>query len=652
PTSEGWSSLSSPALHGAAVVVGGKIYAVGGGSAPNLEEYDPAPNRWQTRTNMLTGRVSLSAAAIGGKVYAFGGSAGASTAKNEEYNVGISTRLTNLTPNTLYTFQAWSRNRMAADNSVSVTLSTYTLANLPVLYSSGSYDTVSSNGLLISWKANSNPAGTEYYVDISSMGNFSSTASGNKNTGWITHISTNVSGLSAGATYYARVKARNVDKVQTSTYTALGSTVTTTDIEVPTNIYFDDVTSATITASAYTPSPGFIDLSVGQRAVRIAKDGTYGSWRGGNTWTARASFTPLINEGQGAGFRGKFYLLSNDAVLNIYDPVSDSWSTSAGLPTGRVAGFSLAATHNALYAIGGENATNSKVNEEYDPAADAWTTRAPLLTGRQNITAAGLGTKIYVAYDPAANSWATRSSADVNSPNGHGASVGAKLYIAGAGAGASPTGLREYDVVSDTWVVRASMTNGRAKPGVAALNGKIYAAGGFGIDDGNLGEYDPGTASTYTALTPNTLYTFKAQARDSNGNVTAETLNVTTYTWAGLPGTISSHTFSGVAASSFTISWTSSGNPTSTQYQVQISTAITFDGVDDKTGGYAVMLSSQFTGLSTGLIYFARVKARNDLMVETTGYRLLGSTQTAANFTAPGAASPLITAVTTTSFKI
>ena len=68
----------------------------------------------------------------------------------------------------------------------------------------------------------------------------------------------------------------------------------------------------------------------------------------------------------------------------------------------------------------------------------------------------------------------------------------------------------------------------------AAVGGKIYAFGGDlpGSKKDQNEEYDPGVSSTFTALSPNTLYTFKAQSRNSSGWVSGESVDVSTYTLA------------------------------------------------------------------------------------------------------------------------
>jgi len=98
PATDGWKALSPlPTPRGAAnaVVVDGKIHVIGGAglhpgsketavhparphrSLPTHEVYDPASDRWETRSPMPTARNHAAAGEVGGKIYVIGGRLGA-----------------------------------------------------------------------------------------------------------------------------------------------------------------------------------------------------------------------------------------------------------------------------------------------------------------------------------------------------------------------------------------------------------------------------------------------------------------------------------------------------------------------------------------------------------------------------------------------
>jgi N-acetylneuraminic acid mutarotase len=97
PAADAWKALAPlPTKRGSpnAVVVDGKIYVIGGaGLHPGSREpavhparphralgttevYDPATNRWETRSAMPTARNHAAAGAVGGKIYVLGGRVG------------------------------------------------------------------------------------------------------------------------------------------------------------------------------------------------------------------------------------------------------------------------------------------------------------------------------------------------------------------------------------------------------------------------------------------------------------------------------------------------------------------------------------------------------------------------------------------------
>ncbi len=102
------------------------------------------------------------------------------------------------------------------------------------------------------------------------------------------------------------------------------------------------------------------------------------------------------------------------------DPIF-TWSEGTPMPTGRYFGAAVV-VDDIIYTIGGleEGDPTGVVVEAYDPASDSWETKAALPEGRFNMSAAALGGVIYVfggaevsgevadtvyAYDPAEDSW-------------------------------------------------------------------------------------------------------------------------------------------------------------------------------------------------------------------------------------------------------
>jgi N-acetylneuraminic acid mutarotase len=85
-------------------------------------------------------------------------------------------------------------------------------------------------------------------------------------------------------------------------------------------------------------------------------------------------------------------------------------------------------------------------------------------------------------------------------------SLGGKIYSAfGVSTADFYHGMYTYDPTAGTWSRSAGPADGRQKPAMAALNGKIYATGGWGgtgSPDGKTEVYDP-AANTWTTAAAN-----------------------------------------------------------------------------------------------------------------------------------------------------
>ena len=109
-------------------------------------------------------------------------------------------------------------------------------------------------------------------------------------------------------------------------------------------------------------------------------------------WTTKASMlTPDVEFGVGV-MNGILYAVG--AVVQAYDPVANSWTTKASMPTRR-GGLGVGVVNGVLYAVGGEDGLYHcpfggapgpgpflGVVEAYDPVANTWTTKASMPTPR------------------------------------------------------------------------------------------------------------------------------------------------------------------------------------------------------------------------------------------------------------------------------
>lgn len=219
---------------------------------------------------------------------------------------------------------------------------------------------------------------------------------------------------------------------------------------------------------------------------------------------------------------GKLYLFGglsagSGGKVQVYDPVTDSWSFGADMPfaTGSA---SSALINGEIYVCGGiVNGATVTDLARYNPATDTWTAGlAPMPQGRNHAASATDGAKFYVfggrgpgsgdgnvvangfdtvqIYDPATDTW--QSSLDPGStlaplPQARGG-MGKAVYFngefyviggetqdgAGAVAGNVYNRVDIYDPVTNTWRLGAPMPTARHGIFPVLYNGQIHVAGG------------------------------------------------------------------------------------------------------------------------------------------------------------------------------
>ncbi len=183
----------------------------------------------------------------------------------------------------------------------------------------------------------------------------------------------------------------------------------------------------------------------------------------------------------------------------VYDPATDTWETKAPMPTPRWL-LQANVVNGKIYLIGGQNGGSSiKVNEVYDPLTDSWTTKAPIPTAASNYASAVVDNKIYVAggfflsnltqiYDPETDTWSLGTTVPSSVSDGAaGATTGViapkRIYVMGVdaynGLGEPPCLNRVYDPEKDSWTAGADVPTNRLNFGVAVVDDKLYAIGGY-----------------------------------------------------------------------------------------------------------------------------------------------------------------------------
>lgn len=124
------------------------------------------------------------------------------------------------------------------------------------------------------------------------------------------------------------------------------------------------------------------------------------------TWSLVASL-PSARSGLAAvTVGGKIYVFGGCrgfgiilADVDVYDPVTDTWSTApTNMPTPRAGMYAAASKGGTVYVIGGWDGIGAGLatNEAYKVSKDSWSPAPPMLTARAEVGAVGHGGRIYI----------------------------------------------------------------------------------------------------------------------------------------------------------------------------------------------------------------------------------------------------------------
>jgi len=232
-----------------------------------------------------------------------------------------------------------------------------------------------------------------------------------------------------------------------------------------------------------------------------------------NTWSAGAT-APLHARSDatyGETTHGGFlYVIgggnSGTALSDVerYDPVLDSWTTLAPMPTAR-AGAVAAVIDDGIFVIGGRQSTSGPCSggpyvgnvERYDIDTNTWSTVAPLPSPRSDLAAVAHGGKVFVfggctgtasapsvtnevdMYDPETNTWtilAPMPTPRASLVAGH---KGNLVYAIGGTNGVSALNVNEvYDFSANSWSTNTPMPTARQEAGAHSHGGRVYVVGG------------------------------------------------------------------------------------------------------------------------------------------------------------------------------
>lgn len=223
------------------------------------------------------------------------------------------------------------------------------------------------------------------------------------------------------------------------------------------------------------------------------------------TWATRAPM-PSPRSGFSVGvMNGKLYAVGGEteqnlplAIVNVYDPATNTWTTAAPMPTPRSL-VGVGVVNGKLYAVGGTDRTRGAVwyqdvlatVEAYDPLSNTWSRRAAMPTRRDAVRVGVVAGTMYAvggigadgglnyssaveAYDPLTDSWSARASARAARAYDYVGNVAGRLhFFGGDDATGSSSTVDAYDPAADSWSAAPPLPEGgSAVAGI--VNGVMY----------------------------------------------------------------------------------------------------------------------------------------------------------------------------------
>ena len=293
-----------------------------------------------------------------------------------------------------------------------------------------------------------------------------------------------------------------------------------------------------------------------------------------DSWSNISSLPRALEGPAAASFGSYIYVMGghefdvwNDSgVVNNnyrYDPVANSYTSRAGLPTA-VADAGIAVANNRIYLFGGivnSSGTPTSSVQEYDPSSNTWRSRANMPVARSGVSVAVLRGLCYVMggtnlpagpvdynrvdiYDPVANTWSSGPS--LPSARDGGAATAPDLPLQGVnliwpdndtvctdtifvwnrGDGAVKIvfacgGDAASNAYSTTWLLKSVVQGYVLRYGTDPTLSSGYTqvwndASGSSVDDVDTTESLPG--GTGGGLSPNTWYYWTVGAVDDMGD--------------------------------------------------------------------------------------------------------------------------------------
>ena len=259
--------------------------------------------------------------------------------------------------------------------------------------------------------------------------------------------------------------------------------------------------------------------------INVAKLVAEEAWtRKADMPTPRSSFAICMVNGKIYVIGGKINRIGDMAIstVEMYDPKTDAWEQKTDMPTVR-SNVSVSVVDGKIYAIGGAKRRKRKIGpgfsynikyfptvEMYNPVTDTWTRKADMPTPRIT-NACVVDGKIYAiggtsksssgklrrlktveVYDPVTDTWTSAKGMNYERAWPAFCVVNEMIYVMGGMGmteipnhpGSYHASVEMFNPKTNEWHERAEMSAAKSSHTASVVNGKIYVIGGGFLDNG------------------------------------------------------------------------------------------------------------------------------------------------------------------------
>jgi N-acetylneuraminic acid mutarotase len=237
-----------------------------------------------------------------------------------------------------------------------------------------------------------------------------------------------------------------------------------------------------------------------------------------NQWTSKAPMPVASHNLAAHTIGAHIYVLAAYGGIGFmnqlwrYDPVANTWETRNPKPTYRYE-FASAVLAGRIYVLGGDGTVDNgpwesgkpwelkTLVEIYDPVADSWSTGQPAPFAFSSVATCVAAGEIFIfggranpnrsvqaftlAFNPGSNSWSTKAPMELAADGLSCVSAGEDFYVvAGRGNEGAVNLVRRYDPATDAWLPSSTrLPSSRYWATAAVVDEEMFVFGGNGMDN-------------------------------------------------------------------------------------------------------------------------------------------------------------------------